>query len=72
MSKVTVDAPMTEIITDNPEIRLFITNMSQGDKPKKIAICLKKYPEGNMKIIHTISDKDVEKFLREINDNIKN
>lgn len=71
MSKVTVDAPMVEIITSNPEIRLYITNMAQGSKPHKLAICIKKHPEGNLKVVHTISDKQVENFLREINDSIK-
>ena len=58
---------MKTIKTDNKEVDLFITGMSQGsDKPMKLAICLKKVPEGNMKIVHTISDEDIEYFLEEI------
>ena len=62
MSHTITDSNMVTIKTSNKDIEVFVTIQHSGDITK-IAICLKKVPEGNMKIVHTISDEDVESFL---------
>lgn len=57
---------MVSIKPSNKDIEVFVTNMGQGDKPGKLAICLKKVLEGNLKVIHILFDEDVENFLKEI------